>query len=241
MEKNLEIKTPDGKVISGILRGPITRPLIVLVHGLAGNMNEAMHYNAVRYFKKHGFSSFRFNLYSWGKKNRKMHECTLKTHGKDIDVIIQYLRKNGASKIFIVGHSYGLPSILLSQEKDFDAVVSWDGSCLPRSTFERLPPSLKPKGRILDEGYFVIMGEQMSKEEEFVDSFSLVKKLNKPIKFITAEGPKNQTNEVVGKKMFRAATVNKSFVTIKGASHNFTEDGKQEQLYKETVNWFKNF
>ena len=67
MEKEIKIKTSDKKIIYGILRGSLSKPVIVQVHGLSGNMNEAMHYNAARYFEKHGFSSFRFNLYDWRK------------------------------------------------------------------------------------------------------------------------------------------------------------------------------
>ena len=102
MEKEIQIKTPDKKKIIGILRGPINKPLIVLVHGFCGHKNEAMHFNAVRYFEKHGFSSFRFNLYSWRKESRKLHECTLKTHGADIDVVLKSLKAKGAKKIYIV-------------------------------------------------------------------------------------------------------------------------------------------
>src|ERR1700722_40745 len=117
MEKELKIKTPDGKMIYGILRGSLSKPLIIHVHGLAGNMNEAMHYNAARYFEKHGFSSFRFNLYSWEKGGRKLHECTFSTHGKDIDTVLKYLESRGARKIFVVGHSYGWPSILHTKQR----------------------------------------------------------------------------------------------------------------------------
>jgi len=229
----------DKKTIEGILRGSVKKPLIVLVHGLCGNMNEAMHYNAARYFEKHGFSSFRFNLYSWGKENRKLHECTLQTHGSDINTVLRYLKSIGASQIFVVGHSYGFPSILVSKNRDFIAAVSWDGSFLPRDKFDNLNKVKQLKGRILDEGYFVIIGEGMVKEARKVDSAKMLEKLGKPIKFITNT---DKTGNFVGaKKMFKAASQPKAFKVIKGATHSFSEEGKQEELYKDTVSWFKKY
>lgn len=239
MEKEYKIKTPDGKIMEGILRGSIQNPLILIVHGLCGNMNEAMHYNAVRYFEKQGFSSFRFNLYSWKKENRKLHECTLKTHGTDIDTVLEFLKSEGAKRIFAVGHSYGFPSILHAKSDDIETLVSWDGSVLPRDSFSKLDKVSKPiTGRLLDEGYLTIMGEGMVKEENEIDSSALANDFKKPIKLITIPKDGNLTG---AEKIFKAIDQQKEFSIIEGASHNFTEEGKQEELYKETIEWFKKF
>jgi len=239
MEQEIKIRAQDKKVIEGILRGSIKKPLIVLVHGLCGNMNEALHYNAARYFEKQGFSSFRFNLYGWNKNNRKLHECTLKTHGMDINTVINYLQKKGTKKIFIVGHSYGFPSILVSKNRNFKAIVSWDGSDLPRNRFSKLKKVISLHGRILDEGYYTIMGEAMVQEEQKVNSVKMLKSQKKPVKFITILG--NTGNASGAKQMFKASPKPKAIRIIPGATHNFTEDGKQAELYKETISWFKKF
>jgi dienelactone hydrolase len=238
MEKDLTIRTPDNKFIYGTLRGSLNKPLIVIVHGLAGYKDEAMHYNAARYFDAHGFSSFRFNLYSWQKNARKLHECTIKTHGRDIDTVLGYFNKKGVRKIFVVGHSYGLPSILHTKNRIFKAAASWDGSFLPRSTFKKLPRSIKPRGRFLDEGYLVVMGEAMVEEESKVNSLELLKSFYKPMLFIAAKG-KQQTNLFGAREMYRVSMKDKKLVVVNGANHNFTEEGKQEELYSVTVKWFK--
>ncbi len=41
--------------------------------------------------------------------------------------------------------------------------------------------------------------------------------------------------------MHTVANKPKELVVIKNAHHNFTEDGKQEELYAATVRWFKKF
>jgi esterase/lipase len=240
MEKEIKIRTPDKKAIYGILRGSLDKPVVVLVHGFSGNMNEAMHYNAARYFEKAGFSCFRFNLYSWQKDARKMHECTFSTHGRDIDTVLGYLQKRGAKKIFIAGHSYGFPSILHSSNRGFRAVASWDGSILPTNNIDVPLRSKKPKGRILNEGYFVIASEEMAKDSHSVKTLPMLKTLGKPVIFITVNDDVNG-NLSGGKRMFKTAKSPKALVIVKGGTHNFTEDGKQEELYASTVKWFKKY
>jgi dienelactone hydrolase len=239
-DKPIKLKTPDGKFIDATLRGSMSQPIIVIVHGLAGNKNEAMHYNAARYFEKHGFSSLRINLYSWLKGYRKLHECTFSTHGKDIDTVLRYLDRHGAKKIFLVGHSFGWPSILHTKERNFLAVAPWDGSKLPYNQKEFARRVKSPKGRVIDEGYLVIMGDQMAEDSHKINSLDLVKKFDRPISFITVNDSVfgNWDNN---KKMYRAAKVKKELVVIKGAHHTFAEEGKQEELYAATVKWFKKF
>lgn len=240
MEKSVKIRTSDKKTIHGVLRGPLNKPVIVIVHGLAGNMNEAMHYNAARYFEKHGFSSFRFGLYSWEQGARKLHECTFSTHGRDIDTVIRYLRSRGARKMFLVGHSFGWPSILHAKERGFSAVAAWDGSLLPYSQKEFAKRIQKPKGRIFDEGYWVIMGERMAEDSRTFKSLGAIKRFDRPIGFITVDD-NVFGNRDKNKKMYRAAKGEKELVVIKGATHTFWEEGKQEELYAATVGWFKKF
>jgi dienelactone hydrolase len=240
MDKSIQIKTSDNKIIFATLRGSFNKPLIILVHGLASNMNEALHYNAARYFEKQGFSSLRMNLYSWQKGARKLHECTFTTHAKDIDTALEYASSKGAKKIFLVGHSYGWPSILHTKNHKYVAVTAWDGSILPKNSINEPTRSKIPKGRIIDEGYFVIVGEQMAKDSQKINSIDLVKNFTSPISFITVDD--NVEGNLEGnKKMCNAASVKKELIIIKGARHNFFEEGKQEKLYKSTVNWFNKF
>jgi alpha/beta superfamily hydrolase len=240
METKLKIKTSDGKIVDGLLRGPISQPLVVLVHGLGGYANEALLYNAARYFEKNGFSSFRFNLYSWGKKNRKLYESTFKINGQDIDAILNFLVHRGAKKIFLAGHSYGFPSILHSKLKDVVSIASWDGSFLPHRHFNSMKELAAPfKGRFMDKDSLSVFGEGMIKEAGQVRSLSLVKAVNKPIKFITVPG--RLGNLIGAKKMYKVAFEPKELKIIAGATHNFFEDGKQEELYAETLKWFGRF
>ena len=236
MEKELVIPAGKGTKIYAQLRGSLKKSTIVLVHGLGGSMIEALHANAAKYFEKQGFSVLRFNLYDWRKGARRMRDCTLKIHGKDIDAVIAYLRKQGAKKIFVIGHSYGAPSILHSVKKDFNGVVFWDGSYLISDYFKKCKYVKEIDGRILDWGYDVVISEAMVKEANEVDALTLLRDLHVPIQILCAGKGSLMAG---GKKMFAAANDPKMFRLIPGATHNFEEDGAEERLYKETVRWLK--
>lgn len=239
-EKNLDIGTPDGKVIKAILRGSLRRPVIVHVHGLGGDMHEAMHYNAARYFETAGFTSLRFNLYSWEREARKLHEASFATHGQDIDTVLEYLVSKGAKQIFILGHSYGFPSILHTKRREYSAIAAWDGSQLPVHHVATPMKVNKPKGRLVDFGWYILVSEKMAKDSETLDSIALLKKFDKPISFITVDD--NIDGNLDGNKLMHDSYQGKKeLVIIKGAHHNFAEEGAQEKLYKATVKWFKKF
>jgi pimeloyl-ACP methyl ester carboxylesterase len=169
-----------------------------------------------------------------------MHECTFSTHGKDIDTVLGYLRKHGAKKIFIAGHSYGFPSILHSKDRTFLAVASWDGSILPTNNIDVPARVNKPKGRLLNEGYFVLSSEQMAVDSHAIKTLPMVMKLGKPTIFITVDTD-GFGNLSGAKRMFKITKKPKELVVIKGGTHCFTEDGKEEELYAATVKWFKKY
>ena len=238
MERTFTLRTRGRKVIYGKIRGSLHRPVVVLVHGLSGHMDEALHYNAARFFEQHGFTSVRFNLYSWEPGGRKLAQCTLKIHARDLDAVVTWLRRRGAKWVYVVGHSYGAPTILHSQQKQFDGVVFWDGSYGTISRY--LLKLLKVPGfpaRVMDGGYGVLVGERMVQESTKVDSLALVRKLRVPMGFFYAGKGRIQAG---GRAMYRAARGPKVFKVIPGAGHNFSEDGKQEQLFRATLAWLKN-
>ncbi len=130
MEKNIKIKLSKefSLYLYGKFSGSFDQPLFIIVHGLPGNMDEDFYYSATRWFEKHGFSTFRFNLYDYRKGARQLMDCTLKTHGADLDIAVRYFRKHGVKKIFVAGHSFGGLTILCSHDQNFDGAVLLDPS-----------------------------------------------------------------------------------------------------------------
>ncbi len=243
MEKQIKISIDKKKKVYGFLRGNLFDTLVMFVHGLTGDMNEHQFFNGARFFEKKEFSSFRFNLYSWQKDARKLHECTLTTHAFDLDLVIKYFRKKGVKKIFVAGHSYGGKTILMSDKKNFNAVVLWDPSHNLYPAFSD-PSSLvyvkNLKGYIEsnDTSYGFLIGEKMVKEEKSYPWKEKIKEIKVPIKIICAE----KGVLVRGCKLYyKFANKPKSLVIIKGANHCFDEEGAEKKLFQETVDWFDKY
>lgn len=239
MEQQIQIPTPDGNKIYGTLRGSLQNPLIIIVHGLGGFKDEHMHFNGSRYFEKKGYSAFRFNLYGYEKDARKLVDCTLKTHARDLDTVVDYFRKEGAGKIIVVGHSYGGPTILASKNKDFDVVVLWDPAVDIEGVAKKELKKLEGTDLYYaDWGLAVIIGKKMVQEDVNIQPLELVKKLHVPLKIICA-GAGFLVSQ--NKKLLEIANAPKSMTVIKDASHNFNEDGMEEKLFAETYSWIKKF
>jgi len=244
MEKNLRIKLNKRYALYGRLNGSLSRPLFITVHGLPGDFREGFHEHAARWFAEKGYASFRFNLYSYEKDARQLKDCTLKTHAADLDAVVRYFRKRGVKKIFVAGHSYGCPAILLSQKQDFDAVALWDPSfniSFTRTSYDS-PPGKYIKalnGYFMRWGVGVIIGKQMAKEADTLAWPDLSKNFRAPLKIIVAG------NGVLlrgAKLYFKKAQKPKEFAIIKGATHYFDDrKGMQERVFRLSEQWFRKF
>src|SRR5258708_6942402 len=214
----LTIKTPDKKNIYARLSGSLKKPVIIVVHGLAGSMGGALQYNSAKYFARRGFTTLLINLYDFRKGGRKLHQCTLKTHGKDIDTVVKYLKRQGVKKIFIAGHSYGAPSIMLSANKEFQAIAFWDGSNLPEisKNFLEWKYIKQLKGRLSGGGYSNLVGEAMIQESRKLETLELIKKIRVPVKIVVAGNGPIKFKLV---RLYQAANKPKSFYIVKGATH----------------------
>jgi len=239
MEKELKIKIPGTKkFVYATQRGSLSKPLIIFVHGLTGSMNEHIFFNGARFFEKNGFSSLRFNLYYWPKDARQMGECSLLTHAQDLDCVIDYCRKHGANKIFVVGHSYGGPTVLLSPKKKFDGVVLWDPTYDVKNVLKNTRFVKELGGYRLRWDFDVIIGKKMFDFSSTINCAPLIKNIKVPIKIICAgNGALGESS----KKYFKSANKPKGLAIIKNADHNFNFDGTEENLFKETLSWLEQY
>jgi len=138
----------------------------------------------------------------------------------------------------VVGHSYGAPTILLSKKKDYDGIVLWDGSYDEKGfDFEAKYIKGTTWYRLL-WGVEMIIGKKMYDEPKKIMWDKLMDDINVPIKFLTSgNGPLVEA----GRKYYSQARDPKELYVIKGAGHTFDEDGVEEELFNETVSWFKKF
>ena len=245
MENKIKLKTKDGHIIYGTLNtsGKKSGTLAVFVHGLTGHSNEHTFHGAAQLFPKKGVDVFRFALYTGEKGGRKLSECTISTHSEDLNKVLSYFRSKYKT-IAVIGHSLGSPTILKADVSKVDSVVLWDPSYLAKGSEDRPSKKVKVNGRekYLEEwGTEYLMNPAMVKEWEWFNGkneLDTVAKLNKPLKIIAAG---NGILVKGSKEYFKVAQEPKDLTIVKGATHCFDEEDKEDILLSETLKWIKKY
>ncbi len=242
MEKEYNITLDKKHIAYGKLAGSTMRPLVIVVHGLPCTINEGIYERACVFFQKAGYATYRFGLYDWHKDARQLIDCTLSVHAKDLDAVVEHFRRKGFKKVYVAGHSFGGPTILLSKKQRFDVAVLWDPSYDISVTKKKYGV---PGGKYVKSlgGYFmrwgvnVVIGKKMADEIDTLDWDKLTSSFHVPLKIIAAE----KGVLVAGcKKYFSGAHEPKSLEVLKGATHYFDDTPTmQDRLFTTTHNWFQ--
>lgn len=238
MEKEKIIKSYDSKDICGTLSESLvkTKRIIIFVHGFTGNNNEHIFFNGAKFFAGKGFDTYRMSLYGTETNNsRHFKDTKISQHGKDITTVVEYFR-NTYEKIYIVGHSYGGTSLLFVNPTYVDGYIFWDASYIsPNDSQEDIKFNNNLDRYIMDWGIEILVGKDYINElKNFPDCGELIKKINKPVLFITAGKRGGADN---GIKYFKNANNPKKLVNIETADHNFNNWSDEERLFNETSNW----
>ncbi len=246
MEKKVTIKTDATHHLNGVLNTPEKEAdqLVIFVHGLTGSSNEHLFYCASREFPKQGFAIFRFDFYPEAKAgSRTLQESTLKTHVGDLTAVVRYWSKK-YKKIYLVGHSLGGLTILLSGNLPVEAVVLWDSSCNLMGTglmgvMQATTYSKQIDSYIINWGTETLLGAKMYQEFKTVPGpKQLLENYKVPLKIVSAG---KGILVSAGKAYYRYAHEPKELAMVKNATHCFDEEGTQERLFAETLSWIKKF
>jgi len=235
MEKNIQIETDDNHLLYGVLNyEEKTDKLIIFVHGLTGHKNEHQFYNAAKFFPKNGFATFRFDLYSGEQNGRALSECTIMTHSSDLNTVIENLSTD-FNKIYLVGHSLGGPTVLLTNLDKIKSVVLWDPSF---NILEGLSDELQFNKRI--DKYILKWGTEYLLSKEMIESWKklgdkLLSHFKKPTKIICA-GQGILFKD--WREKIKSVNVDHEFYIIKNAGHCFDEKETENELFDETIRWF---
>lgn len=244
MEKDLNIRVDEKHVAYGRHFGESGKPLVIFVHGLPCSYRDGLYMVAARWFARHGYAAYGFNLYGWQKDARQLMDCTLATHAADLDAVVRAFRKKRVQKIFVVGHSFGGPTILTSKEKDFDAATLWDPSYDISFAKQKYGypggKYIAPlNGYVMRWGPNPVIGKAMAREIDRLSWDELTPAFSVPLKVIAAE----KGVLVRGAKRYSAkAHEPKSLEIMKGATHCFDDDEEmQPRLFESTKKWFDAF
>lgn len=239
----IDLPNTGGLKIKSVLRGTLSQPLVVMMHGKSGQGNSLLMYLGARFLFEHGFASLRLWMYDTGKNTRNLLQCTLDTHVEDFATVVQYLRDHGVSHLFAIGHSYGGLTIIKSMAV-LDGAVLWDpthGNIWhgKHAAWLKKYPEITIGDIVVGiRGNPSVTSTTMQKQDHTLGNTSAwITGKGYPIKIITAG--KGILSEL-GRKYFDAADTPKALVDIEAATHNFDDsDESIFRLFAETEQWFK--
>ena len=234
MEESLKIPLGAGKFAYGTFAGRKDRPLIIFVHGFTGYKDEHMFFNGASFFVKHEISSFRFNLYGEEKDARKFNDCALSIHAKDLDSVVSYFG-NKSPKIIVIGHSFGGAVVVFSKNQEFDKAILWEPTPSPKELTKKAKYVKELDLYYFNEwGIAFTIGKEMIEENKRLNPVLQIKKFKKPVEIIVAGSGALVS---AGKKYFENVNEPKKFAIIPNSTHSFDEDGAEEKLFQETLDF----
>jgi dienelactone hydrolase len=240
MREKLLVNVGNGMKMRVVTNKVVGKAAVVIVHGLTSYVHEALYEDARRFFNKKGYSVFRPELYGWEKDARNLKDCTLETHGGDLDKLVAVLAEQGYEAVYMAGHSYGCPSIMCMR-KPFTKAVMWDGTYvgMPLSFLGDMKYCTKIGAYVDGSGTGLVLGGGMIEEANNLRALGeWVGNLKNPTKLIYAGGGVLHPYRTMQQKSLQCAGIECATSVINGADHNFTDDKVKDKLFKASYNWF---
>lgn len=238
MEEAFVINTSDNAEIHGFLHpsSDQSRPMVVLVHGLTGHMDEYIHVRLARLLSKEGFSVIRFNQYGDEPRARRFYNSTIRKHVSDTKDVVAYAIKEGYSTIVLAGHSLGSPVAIAAAGDSVSGLVLIDPTGPPKERI-RDWQTYDAEHRIsyLDWSRRIILGESWIQDAlSFPDSYLQFASVTCPVQIIAAE----RADQMKYCEGYREAHPKHPVIqVVPNATHCFPEDGATEMLGSMISKW----
>lgn len=243
MEQTWQLETPDGHKIYGVLNGT-GRPAsaaIFIVHGLTGHMNEYAFKRAADHFSS-AYDVYRFNLYDGAEKGRALTDCTIQTHADDLQLVLSHFGKS-YQHVFLIGHSYGGPTVMLANPDKVTAVSLWDPSFDLHHIQSEFSSAYQACGEVycVHWGTTYLIGRAMYEEAGRLDQPAcreLARAFRTPVQVIHAGDGffvKAEESYHTGGDLRNIREV------VDGSVHCFYEGNTCDDLLRKTASWFEQF
>lgn len=240
MDQKISVPAHDGKIIYGLFnqseRGAADS-IVILAHGLTGRVSEFLHIMAMRDFTAAGYDVARISFYDGWPGARKLRDCTVEIHARDLNGFIEYFRPR-YKNIFVAGHSYGGFSLLFANPA-VSAVSFWDATWTP-GWHKEAPHIPALDCFAFGAGQENLIGRAMYDEaEQYAENPPVhqAAHFRSPAQVVLAEA-----NEKPGRSrelLFDALGIkDKELVKVKAADHQFTNGHTVEALIEATRSWF---
>lgn len=242
---NFNFSKGDGHTIYGTVDCAADTPgkkAVVIAHGFACGPHEYLYEAARRYFNAQGYDVIRFGFYGSAPGARRLEQCDLTTHAKDLNAVLDLWAPHYAS-FFLAGHSFGGLTALIANSDKISAASFWDTTLYPDTQFTSEDVTYDPALQAYRYHSFVdvIVGQAMVNEANSLDESklnALAAQFKKPAQLLFAGDGTVRSHEDA---FFAAIPGAKERAVIPGADHFFTSGNSAEQLFGQSLAWFERF
>lgn len=241
MDSPWTLTAPDGATIYGVANSSGQADTAVfIVHGLTGHMYEYQHKRAADHFAPR-FDVYRFNLYDGREGARALVDCTIATHAADLQTVLARFAGR-YRRVFLIGHSYGGPTIMRANPGGITAVSLWDPSYDLRGVQEQFKKSYVADGAYyqVNWGTSYLIGRAMFEEAARMDAAlceRLAREFSAPVQVVLA-GEGHYAGKPHSYDSFNAR--NRRDI-VYGTQHCFYEGASCDELLEKTARWFESF
>jgi len=237
-------KNGQGYALAGVLNnGRPNAPLLIFVHGFAGNKNEnGLFTQAEQYFSDKGINTFRFDMTGAGESQGDFRDITLQSQAHDLDCAIDTLSQIYSGNIGVVGFSLGAATAILDANPKIGFYVLWSPAIflskdmLPRYDDEETRKELQTKGYIQKAGLKV--GPRIIDDFRTCDLTTQVQRLTKPT--LLVHGTADPRIDYHSTVLVREQIPNAELQLIPGANHSYKEKPEhRKQLFDLTYSWLQ--
>ncbi len=243
MEKDISFPAHDGKTIYATYNKTASekcRGLIIYAHGLPSNRNDYTYLQSARLFTKKGYDTLRISFYDWQKNARNLKDCGFEEHAHDLETTIKKF-KSKYKRIYLIGHSWGGPTILQTSMNGIAAVSLWDPSYNVPFWWDAC---FRKEGKyiFLTGPCDAILSPRMHAAAQSLDYAkceALARRFSTPLQVLHAK--KNGRLYKFKKSYHTHAAGPTDYHLIAEADHCFLDEIALKKAIQHTHNWFKKF
>ena len=242
-ETNWNVPTQDGHRIYGVKSSvhDSADSAIFMVHGLTSSIHD---YN-MKYSADHfaaDYDVYRISLYGAEDGARQLVDCTIETHAGDLNTVLAALATR-YRRVFVIGHSYGGPTVMVAKPSGITAVSLWDPSFDLKSARDKYQQFYVPLDKYvaITGGSWSIIGKPMYDEKFLYDEAyctELAKSFGYPVQVILA-GNGYYVTQPYSYDSFGNPQNTRDVVL--GTRHCFHEGTTCDELLAKTGAWFDRF
>jgi len=243
MDTKIYFQNSRGDKLVGLLSnssGDIARPIIILVHGFSSNKNTKNFAKLAAILDKQNISTFRFDIYGHGESEGQFENITVSEAVDDILNAIQFLKKQGYSKIGLLGSSFGGISSIMAASKSKDLFLLALKS--PVSNYEEKEMITKTLQELDDwkkDGYrYYVTGEGKKLKLNYIfcqdfannDGYKAAPLIQIPA--LIVHGDADEIVPVSQSIKTSKLIPNCKLVLVKGANHRYEVEAHAEEMLK---------